>query len=266
MSIALKSAREVELMRVAGQIVANTLQELRAAAEPGMTTKDLDRLAERSIRDQGGEPAFPHINDFPGSACISVNNEVLHGIPGRRRLREGDLVKIDAGAIYQGYHGDAAVTVPIGSVSDEALHLLQVTERCLALGIAAAQPDGHLFDIGGAIQDYAEAEGFSVVRHYVGHGIGRELHEDPNVPHYRQASRGLRLRPGMTFTVEPMVNAGTPDTRTLRDGWTVVTADGQLSAQFEHTVLVGEAEPDILTIPQHGEPWGIPTRVSNSVY
>jgi methionyl aminopeptidase len=257
MSITLKSPREIESMRAAGEIVANTLQELREVIEPGMTTKDLDRVVERSLRCQGAIPAFPFINDFPGTVCTSVNDEVVHGIPGKRKLRDGDLVKLDVGAIYEGFHGDAAVTVAVGEVSLEARQLMQVTEEALALGIETAQPGAHLYDIGAAIQRFVEAQGFSVVRQYVGHGVGRELHEDPQVPHYRQNSRGVRLRPGMTFTIEPMVNAGTHETTTLRDKWTVVTKDHRLSAQYEHTVAITERGPDILTLPSVGEPWGV---------
>jgi len=265
LSVTIKSPRELEIMRVAGRIAANTLQELRHVLAAGMTTKHLDELAERSIYQQGGEPAFPHINNFPGTLCVSINEEVVHGIPGNRRLADGDLVKLDVGVIYQGYHGDCAVTVPVGRISDRARRLMDVTERALAIGIEAATPHGHLYDIGAAIQEYVEAQGFSVVRKYVGHGVGRELHEDPTVPHYRQPSRGLRLRPGMTLTIEPMVNAGTFETVTLRDGWTVVTKDRALSAQWEHTVLITDSGPDILTMPEHGEPWGVPIQTVNQV-
>ncbi len=266
MSITIKSDREVDLMRVASRIVANTLVDLRAAVQPGMTTKELDRLAERSIKAQGGDPAFPYVNDFPGSVCISVNNEVVHGIPGKRRLEVGDVVKLDVGAIYDGYHGDAAITVPVGVVSAEAQRLMDVTEESLAVGIAAARAGNHLNDIGAAIQDFVEPQGFSMVRQYVGHGIGRELHEDPTVPHYRQSTRGIVLRSGMALTIEPMVNQGGFDTRVLKDGWTVVTSDGKLSAQFEHTIVIGESEPQILTLPDHGAAWSIPFQASNVVH
>jgi methionyl aminopeptidase len=244
-------------MREAGTIVANTLVELRDSIEPGMTTKYLDLLVERSLRRQGAIPAFPYINNFPGSVCTSVNEEVVHGIPGKRRLKDGDLVKVDVGAIYEGYHGDAAVTVAVGEVSAEARRLMEVTEEALAIGVGAAQPGAHLYDVGAAIQDFVESQGFSVVRQYVGHGIGRELHEDPQVPHYGQRSRGVKLRPGMTFTIEPMVNAGTHETATLPDAWTVVTRDRRLSAQYEHTVAITDHGPEILTLPSLGEPWGV---------
>jgi len=258
MTVSLKSPRELELMRVAGRIVADALQELRVRVQPGMTTADLDAIAERVIREAGGEPAFPYINDFPGTACVSVNDEVVHGIPGKRALREGDLVKIDVGALYRGYHGDAAVTVAVGEVSAPARKLMDTTEECLARGIAAAQPGGFLHDIGAVISDYAEAQGFSVIRQYVGHGVGRELHEDPNVPHYRQVTRGMKLRAGMAITIEPMINEGVYDTYVKPDGWTVVTRDGKLSAQFEHTVFITERGPEVLTVPSDGNAWSIP--------
>ncbi len=265
MSVNLKSPREIEIMRQAGHIVANTLQELRDRVEPGMTTRDLDRIAERSIRRQGAEPAFPHINNFPGTACISVNNEVVHGIPGKRVLRDGDLVKIDVGAIFQGYHGDAAVTAPVGNPGPEARRLMDATEQALVEGIAAARAGGFVNDIGAAIQDYIDSLGFAVVRQYVGHGVGRELHEDPNVPHYRQSARGLRLRPGMTLTIEPMINAGTFETEVLPDHWTVVTKDGRLSAQFEHTIAITDHGPDVLTVADKGETWSIPFSLAKRV-
>jgi methionyl aminopeptidase len=265
-SISIKSAREVDLMRAASKIVANALVDLREAVVPGMTTRELDRMAEGSIKAQGGDPAFPYVNDFPGSVCVSVNNEVVHGIPGKRRLVEGDLVKLDVGAIFEGYHGDAAITVPVGTVSAEARRLMDVTEQSLAVGIEAALAGNHLNDIGAAIQDYVEPRGFSMVRQYVGHGIGRELHEEPTVPHYRQPSRGVLLRPGMALTIEPMVNQGTYDTRVLKDGWTVVTADGKLSAQFEHTIVISDGPAQILTVPDNGAAWSIPFQATNVVH
>ena len=266
MSISIKSAREVEMMRAASHIVANALVELREVIEPGMTTKELDRIAERSIKAQGGDPAFPYQNDFPGSVCISVNNEVVHGIPGKRRLADGDLVKLDIGAIVDGYHGDAAITVPVGTVSSEAQRLLDVTEKSLAVGIEAATAGNHLNDIGTAIQAFVEPQGFAMVRQYVGHGIGRELHEDPSVPHYRQASRGVVLRAGMALTIEPMVNQGTYETRVLKDGWTVVTLDGKLSAQFEHTLVIQDGAADVLSIPDNGAVWSIPFQAAHVVH
>jgi len=264
-SIILKSPRELEIMRAAGMIVATTLHELRDAVEPGMTTKELDRLAVASIRRQGGDPAFPYVNNFPGSLCVSVNDEVVHGIPGKRRLVAGDIVKLDVGAIYAGFYGDAAITVAVGSISADAQRLMDTTEEALALGIRAAIVDGHLSDIGAAIQHCVEPRGFSVVRQYVGHGIGRSLHEEPSVPHFAQPTRGPRLRPGMTFTIEPMINAGSRDTRTLKDGWTVVTRDGRWSAQFEHTVAITEAGTEVLTLPDRDEAGSIPFQVANVV-
>ncbi len=265
MTITLKSAREIDAMREAGRIVANALQELRERIEPGMTTKEIDRIADRSIRRAGAEPAFPHINNFPGAACVSVNEEVVHGIPGKRQVRDGDIVKIDIGAIFRGYHGDAAVTVPVGEVTPEARRLIEVTDECLALGIQAARPGGFLNDIGAAIGDFVEAHGFSCVRQYVGHGIGRQLHEAPNIHHFRQAARGIRLQTGMTFTIEPMNNAGSFETRLLSDGWTVVTSDGRLSAQFEHTVAISDEGPEVLTIADVGAAWSIPFLLANRV-
>lgn len=265
MTVTIKSAREIELMRLAGRIVANALTELRGAIEGGMTTKEVDRLADQAIRRQGGDPAFPYINHFPGSACVSVNNEVVHGIPGKRRIKAGDIVKVDVGAIYDGYHGDAAVTIGIEPLAPEARRLMEATEAALRAGIRACRPGAYLHDIGAAIEDVIEPTGFAIVRQYVGHGVGRELHEDPTVPHFRQSTRGMRLRPGMTLTIEPMINAGTWDTRLLPDGWTVVTADGGLSAQFEHTVAITEGEPEILTLPDAGTAWSLPFETANVV-
>jgi methionyl aminopeptidase len=258
MSITLKSPREIEAMRAAGRIVANALQQVRGSVRPGVTTREIERIADREIRSQGGEPAFPYINNFPGAACVSVNEAVVHGLPSKRELRAGDIVKIDIGAIYHGYHGDAAITVPVGAVSEEARRLIDVTEEALVRGILAARAGAFLNDIGAAIEDYVAPTGFSIVRQYVGHGLGRELHEPPNVAHYRQVSRGVRLRPGMVLTIEPMINAGTYETRILSDDWTVVTADGRLSAQFEHTIAITDNGSDILTIGDRGETWSLP--------
>lgn len=266
MSISLKSPRELQIMREASQIVARTLQELRAAVRPGVTTKDLDRIAVRVIKQHGAVPSFPYTYDFPGAVCASVNNEVVHGIPGKRVLCAGDIVKLDVGALYQGYHGDAAITVPVGEIDKKARRLVEVTEGALAVGLQAAQPGAHLYDIGAAIQEYVEPHGFSVVRQYVGHGLGRQLHEDPNVPHFRQPTRGIRLRPGMTLTIEPMVNAGTYETEVLPDQWTVVTKDGRLSAQFEHTVAITEQGNEVLTMPPDGWVWGVPFQATERVH
>ncbi|QBS37011.1 type I methionyl aminopeptidase [Thermaerobacter sp. FW80] len=246
--IELKSPREIELMREAGRIVAAVLRELASALRPGITTADLDRLAERLIREAGAEPAFKGYQGFPASICTSINDEVVHGIPSPRRvIREGDVVSIDVGARYHGYHGDSAATFAVGAVSAEARRLLEVTRRSLEAGIAAARPGHRVGDVGHAVQQVVEAAGFSVVRDYAGHGIGRAMHEDPQVPNYGQPGTGLRLRPGLVLAIEPMVNAGGPAVRTDPDGWTVRTVDGSLSAHFEHTVLITEGEPEVLT-------------------
>jgi methionyl aminopeptidase len=266
-SITIKSDRELDLMRRAGRVVANALSELRDSARAGMTTRELDALAEAAIRRQGGEPAFPYINDFPGSMCVSVNEEVVHGIPGKRVLRDGDIVKFDIGAIVDGYHGDAAITVPIGTVGEDAQRLIEATENALRVGIEVVQPGAHLNDIGAAIERFMQPLGFSVVREYVGHGIGQELHEEPSVHHFRQATRGPRLRAGMVLAIEPMVNAGTYRTRVLKDGWTVVTQDRRLSAQFEHTVAVTQDGWEILTLPsEKSRAWSIPFQLANVVH
>jgi len=224
------------------------LRELASALRPGITTADLDRLAERLIREAGAEPAFKGYQGFPASICTSINDEVVHGIPSPRRvIREGDVVSIDVGARYHGYHGDSAATFAVGAVSAEARRLLEVTRRSLEAGIAAARPGHRVGDVGHAVQQVVEAAGFSVVRDYAGHGIGRAMHEDPQVPNYGQPGTGLRLRPGLVLAIEPMVNAGGPAVRTDPDGWTVRTVDGSLSAHFEHTVLITEGEPEVLT-------------------
>lgn len=246
--IELKSEREIRYMREAGRIVAAVLRELAAALRPGITTAELDRLAERLIREAGAEPAFKGYQGFPASICTSINDEVVHGIPSPHRvIREGDLVSIDVGARYHGYYGDSAATFAVGEVSPEARRLLEVTRESLARGIAAARAGNRLGDIGYAVQEYVEAAGFSVVRDYAGHGIGRAMHEDPQVPNYGQPGTGLRLRPGLVIAIEPMVNAGGHAVRTDPDGWTVRTADGSLSAHFEHTVLITAGGPEVLT-------------------
>lgn len=254
--VRLKSPPEIEAMRESGRIVARVLQALGEAAEPGVRTAELDAMADRMIREAGaiasfrGVPAaFPGVAPFPAASCISVNEEVVHGIPGERVLAEGDIVSIDVGTILNGWHGDGAVTVPVGQVSDEAQRLIEVTRGALAAGIAAARPEGWLGDISAAIAAYAESRGFSVVRDYTGHGIGRAMHEGFQVPNFGRPRTGLRLRPGMTMAIEPMVNVGGAETTVLANGWTVVTADGKLSAHFEHTIAVTQDEPLILTLP-----------------
>jgi len=245
--IILKSAWELARMRQAGRIVAVTLAALAEAIRPGLRTKALEELADRLIRRQGAIPAFKGYRGFPASICVSVNEQVVHGIPGGRVLEEGDIVSLDVGAIYQGYHGDAALTVGVGNIAEEARRLIEVTRGALEAGIAQARPGRRTGDISWAIQHYVEERGFSVIREYTGHGIGRQMHEDPQIPNFGRQGRGPRLRPGMTFALEPMVAKGTWRTRVLPDGWTVVTLDGSLSAHFEHTIAVTEGEPDILT-------------------
>jgi methionyl aminopeptidase len=252
--IVIKSEREIALMRRAGQIVAKVLEAIREQVRPGITTGELDELAERIIRAEGGIPSFKGYDGgsdrppFPATICASVDNEVVHGIPSHQRvLEEGQILSVDVGAIYQGYHGDAAITVPVGKVSDLARRLMEVTEGALYAGIAAARAGNRLGDISHAIQSYVESRGFSVVREYTGHGIGREMHEGLQVLNFGEPGRGVRLRAGMTLALEPMVNVGDWRTRVLADGWTVVTYDGSLSAHFEHTIVVRDGEAEILT-------------------
>ncbi|WP_040953103.1 type I methionyl aminopeptidase [Gorillibacterium massiliense] len=242
-----KSAAELDLMRVAGRIVAETHRMLAPLIQPGITTKELDRLAEEFIRKQGAVPSFKGYNGFPASICASVNNELVHGIPGERKLMEGDVISLDIGAQYKGYHGDSAWTYGVGKISPEAQRLLDVTERSLYAGIAEVKPDARLFTISHAVQVCAENEGMSIVREYVGHGVGTELHEEPQIPNYGPSERGPRLKPGMVLAIEPMVNLGERYVRTLSDNWTVVTVDGSLCAHFEHTVAVTADGYEILT-------------------
>ncbi|WP_148136481.1 type I methionyl aminopeptidase [Candidatus Formimonas warabiya] len=245
--ITLKSDKQVDLMREAGRIVAETHQLLAKMIHPGITTKDLDEAAEEYIRSRGAIPAFKGYNGFPATICASVNDEVVHGIPGLRKLESGDIISIDIGAVKNGYYGDAARTHPIGIVSEEKLRLLQVTEKSFWEGIKYAIPGNRLSDISHAIQTFVEKQGFSVVRDYVGHGIGREMHEEPQIPNFGRPGHGPRLAKGMTLAVEPMVNMGTYKVRTLLDNWTVVTEDGQCSAHFEHTIAITASDPEILT-------------------
>ncbi len=244
----IKSPRELEAMRQAGQVVARMLAAITRAVEPGMTTQDLDDVAVQELQKHDAKPAFLGYMGFPATVCTSVNEEIVHGIPGDRVLREGDLVKCDVGAIVDGMHGDAAVTLPVGKVSDDAMRLIETTRESLNRAIAQVRAGARLGDIGAAVQEYAEAHGYGVVREYVGHGIGRRLHEEPQVPNFGVAGRGQLLRAGMAIAIEPMLNLGTWRTKTLDDGWTVVTADGLLSAHFEHSVAVGEDGPEVLTL------------------
>jgi methionyl aminopeptidase len=239
----------VEAIRAAAQLVARTLRRIREEIRPGVTTAELDRLADNFIRSQGGRPSFKGYRGYPASICSSVNDEVVHGIPGGRALAEGDIVGIDVGVEMDGYHGDAAWTFPVGPVSAEASRLLQVTREALERGIAQARPGQRIGDISHAIQSHVEANGFSVVRALVGHGIGREMHEEPQVPNYGPPGRGLKLMIGQVLAIEPMVNVGGPEVLTREDGWTIATEDGSLSAHFEHTVAVDATGPRILSDP-----------------
>jgi methionyl aminopeptidase len=246
--VILKSLQEIEKIRRACLIVADVLAGIREMVRPGVTTLALDEFAERFIREAGGKPAFKGYRGYPRSLCTSINDQVIHGIPAKDAvLRSGDLLSIDVGAIVDGFYGDAAVTLPVGAVTAEAERLMRVTEESLALGIAEARPGSRLFDISAAIQQHVESHGYSVVREFVGHGIGRSLHEDPQVPNFGERGRGLRIQPGMVLAIEPMVNAGGSKTIVQEDQWTAVTADGSLSAHFEHTVAVLEDGPRVLT-------------------
>ena len=247
--IQIKSSREIEIMAEGGRILGATVALLEREVRPGMSTADLDSLAEGFIRSHDGAvPAFKGLYGFPGSVCTSINNEIVHGIPSRKRvLRDGDIVSIDVGVGYRGYFTDSAVTVPVGAIDSEAERLLSVTQSSLAAGIAAARPGAHIGDIGAAVQAVVERAGFSVVRDLVGHGIGAEFHEEPQVPNYGKPKRGVKLVPGLTLAIEPMVNAGGPATRTLPDKWTIVTVDGSRSAHFEHTIAITENGPRVLT-------------------
>ncbi|MSR05965.1 MAG: type I methionyl aminopeptidase [Gemmatimonadetes bacterium] len=247
--ITIKSAREIESMAEAGRIVGETLALVGARAVPGVSTAQLDELAEEFIRSHpGARPSFKGLYDFPASLCTSINDEIVHGIPSARRvLKDGDIVSVDCGVCVEGLHGDSAITVPVGEVSEAAERLLRVTRDALDAGIRAAQLGNHVGDIGHAVQRVAEAGGFSVVRELVGHGIGTSFHEEPQVPNFGKPKRGPRLVAGMTIAIEPMVNVGKPDIRTLDDKWTVVTVDGTLSAHFEHTVAIQPDGPRILT-------------------
>lgn len=249
MAVTIKSAREIELMREAGRILALTHEELGKALKPGMTTWDVDHLGEKIIRGYGCIPSFKNYNGYPASICVSVNDEVVHGIPSKKHiLKEGDIVSLDAGVIYKGYHSDAARTHAVGRVSDEAQQLMDVTKQCFFEGIRFAKAGNHLNDVSKAIQAYAEKFGYGVVRDLVGHGIGTHLHEAPEVPNFGQKRKGILLKPGMTLAIEPMINAGTYEVVWMDDDWTVVTADGSLSAHYENTILITEGEPEILSM------------------
>jgi methionyl aminopeptidase len=245
--IFLKSERELNYLRDAGNIVAKTIEELKKAVKPDVTTQELDRIAEDFIKRCGATPAFKGYHGFPGNICTSVNEQVVHGIPGVRKLINGDNLSIDIGTVINGYYGDAAITVPVGEVDAEVQKLLDVTEESLYKGIAQAIVGNRLSDISHAVQSHAEGFGYGVVRDFVGHGIGRNMHEDPQIPNYGIPGRGPRLKSGMTLAIEPMINMGTHEVRTLGDGWTVVTTDKKRSAHFEHTIAVTPDGPEILT-------------------
>lgn len=247
--VSIKSEREIKLMREAGKILAKVHEELGKAIEPGMSTMDIDRLGERLIRSYGCIPSFKNYTGYPASICVSVNDEVVHGIPNKHHiLREGDIVSLDAGVIWQGYHSDAARTHGVGTISPEVAKLIEVTRQSFFEGIKFAVPGNHLNDISAAIQKYAESFGYGVVRDLVGHGIGTKLHEEPEVPNFSQKRKGIRLEPGMTLAVEPMITAGRYDVVWLDDDWTVVTDDGSLAAHYENTILITEDGPEILSL------------------
>jgi methionyl aminopeptidase len=251
MKVTLKSAEEISLMREAGRILASVHQELAHTIRPGMSTLDIDRLGEEMIRSYGCEPSFKNYCGYPASICVSVNDEVVHGIPNRTRiLKEGDIVSLDAGVIYQGYHSDAARTVAVGEISKPARQLIDRTRQSFFEGMKVARAGRHLHDISRAIGSYAKSFGYGVVEDLCGHGIGKNLHEEPEIPNFRQWRRGIKLRPGMTLAVEPMVNIGTKDVLWLEDEWTVITADQSLSAHYENTILITEGKPEILSLTE----------------
>ena len=246
--IIIKNSEQLSLMRIAGRITAEALLVARDAVRPGITTKDIDTQIRRYIEKCGATPSFLGYGGFPGSACISINNEVIHGIPSPKRvLAEGDIVKIDVGARYRGYNGDSARTFPVGKVSDEALRLISVTEKSFYEAMKVAKAGNRIGDIGSAVESFVISNGYSVVKTYTGHGLGRELHEEPEIPNYGRAGRGARLYSGMTVAIEPMVNAGTEDVKVLNDGWTVKTCDGKLSAHYENSIAITDGDPINLT-------------------
>ncbi len=244
----IKNSEQIDLMKIAGRITAEALMVAKEMIRPGVSTKEIDTKIHRYIEKCGAKPSFLGYGGFPGSACISVNEQVIHGIPSERViLKEGDIVKVDVGARYRGYNGDSARTFPVGKVSDEALKLISVTEQSFYEAIKVAKPGYRIGDIGNAVESFVISNGFSVVKDYVGHGVGKDLHEEPEIPNFGHAGRGVRLYPGMTLAVEPMVNAGDYKVHSLKDGWTVVTSDGKLSAHYENSILITESDPIILT-------------------
>ena len=249
MSVSIKTAREIELMRHAGHLLEQVHDELAKMIRPGISTLDIDRAGEKMIREMGCIPNFLNYNGYPASICVSVNDEVVHGIPSKKRfLKEGDIVSLDAGLIYKGYHSDAARTHAVGKISADAQKLIDVTKQSFFEGIKMAKAGNHLYDISNAIDAYVSQFGYGIVRDLVGHGIGTQLHEDPQIPNFAQKKRGIRLEPGMTLAIEPMINIGRADVEWLDDDWTVVTEDGSLSAHYENTILITDGEPEILTL------------------
>ena len=252
MAVTIKTAREIELMRESNRRLEIVHDELGKMIRPGISTLDIDRAGEKLIRELGGIPNFLNYNGYPGSICTSVNEEVVHGIPSKHRiLKEGDIISLDAGMIFNGYHSDAARTHAVGKISEEARKLIQVTEECFFEGIKYARAGHHLHEISNAIGDYATARGYGVVRDMVGHGIGTKLHEDPQIPNFRQKSRGIRLAAGMTLAIEPMITTGTWEVEWLDDDWTVVTVDHSLAAHYENTILITDGEPEILSLTKY---------------
>jgi methionyl aminopeptidase len=249
-----KSQKEIGKMRASGQLVGQVLQALREMVEPGVTTLEINDAADKMIRDAGAYPTFKGYNGFPFSICASVNEQVVHGFPSNYELQEGDIFSIDVGVTLEGFVGDTATTVPVGHVTEDRLQLIRITEECLSLAIEQCRVGNHVGDIGWAVQAHAEAQGYSVVRDYVGHGIGRQMHEDPQIPNYGKPGKGPKIRRGYVFAVEPMINIGSQHTKTLTDGWTVVTLDGQPSAHVEHTIAITEAGPEVLTRVSAGVP------------
>ena len=247
MAITIKTQEQIEKMRIAGGILIDLIDILEEMIKPGITTVELDKVAEDFIRSRGAVPSFLGYGGFPNTLCTSVNEEIVHGIPGSRKLKNGDIISIDMGAYINGYHGDCARTYGVGEISEESRKLIDVTRQSFFEGIKFAKASNHLYEISAAVQDYAESFGFGVVRDYVGHGIGRNMHEDPSIPNYRQIGRGPKLQKGMVIAVEPMITAGSYKCRVLKDGWTAVTRDGSNAAHYENTVLITDGEPELLT-------------------
>lgn len=255
--IAIRTEREIALLRQANQIVAEVLSALADRVEPGVTTGELDAVAVEMIRGAGGEPSFLGYQGFPASTCISVDEVIVHGIPGKRRLKEGQICSIDVGVRYKGYYGDAALSVAVGELDEERQRLMEVTDRALANGIDAARAGNHLEDISRAVEDTVRGEGFSIVRNFVGHGIGTEMHAEPQIPNFRTGRRGPKLKAGMVLALEPMINAGTHEVTVLEDGWTAVTADGRPSAHFEHSIVIRDGDAEVLSVsPAISRRWG----------